>query len=157
MKTFMGSILLAFVALASGQDLPSDLPPCAKACAIPYFSSSYGEFANCNVRDVACVCTNKSFISDISCCIAQSCSAEDQETTYDFANNLCSQVVIPGTPPLPSSASCSSSSTSEPSTSTPSTSDPISTPTTTEAVTVTVTETLTASCTIVYRGHYLTM
>ncbi|EPE35955.1 hypothetical protein GLAREA_05293 [Glarea lozoyensis ATCC 20868] len=124
MKTSASSILLALAALATAQDLPPDLPSCVQVCAQPYFvtSSGYTTFAGCDVRNVACVCANKQFISEISCCISKSCSAGDQKAAADFGGNLCSQVSLPGTPPLPSIASCAAGNgTSATSTSVPAT------------------------------------
>jgi hypothetical protein len=95
-----------------------------QACAQPYFiiTPNYSTFAGCDVRDVACVCASQQFIFEISCCISKSCSSGDQESTSDFATNLCSQVSIPGTPPLPTVASCPTNTTSSTSTYIPATS-----------------------------------
>ncbi|CAG8949501.1 hypothetical protein HYFRA_00007731 [Hymenoscyphus fraxineus] len=132
MKVFASSFLLAIVAMVSAQDLPPDLPACAQACALPYFDSTFEKFAGCPARAVACVCTNTDFVAEISCCIYQNCTAAEQQTSVDFGNNLCSQVVLPGTPPLPSSASCPASSSPTP------TPTPTPYPSSPPAVTVTV-------------------
>ncbi|KAH8685562.1 hypothetical protein BGZ60DRAFT_522852 [Tricladium varicosporioides] len=99
-------LLLAVSAFTAAQDLPAELPDCGKACANLYFTSNSTMFANCATKDVACICTNKTFIDLISCCIFSNCNAADQQTVVDFATNLCDQVVISGTPSLPTSASC---------------------------------------------------
>ncbi|RDL38038.1 uncharacterized protein BP5553_05471 [Venustampulla echinocandica] len=99
-------ITLALAALVSSQSLPTELPDCAKSCALLHFTSNGSSFADCDSKDVSCICSNGAFVSSISCCIFSNCNTEDQEVVVEFAQNLCSQVVIPGTPDLPSSASC---------------------------------------------------
>ncbi|TVY82478.1 GPI-anchored CFEM domain protein [Lachnellula suecica] len=100
-------LLTALAALTTAQnpgDLPSQLPACAQSCASPYFTASGTTFAGCYYKDVSCVCSMSDFIIAISCCIATSCNAADQQITIAFAQNLCGQVSLPGTPPLPSTA-----------------------------------------------------
>ncbi|KAF9886215.1 hypothetical protein FE257_011938 [Aspergillus nanangensis] len=86
--------LLPLVALLSGaaaQDL-GDLPDCAKSCATGAIPQ------HCELIDIGCICGDKSFITNISCCVAKACSA-----VIDFATQLCKGG---GITDLPKSASC---------------------------------------------------
>ncbi|CAG8057117.1 unnamed protein product [Penicillium olsonii] len=102
------STLLA-TALAQGL---GDLPDCSKDCATGAIPKSCG-------IDIKCICEAKSFLSDVSCCVADKCSKEDQDTTLKVARSLCARG---GVTDLPSSVTCStgagSSSTSTGSSST---------------------------------------
>ena len=63
--------LLAFVAVAVAQ-IPG-LPSCANNCInLP---------SECQITDYKCICTDKNFISGISCCVSQHCGASDQAGT----------------------------------------------------------------------------
>ncbi|KAJ5085585.1 hypothetical protein N7532_010356 [Penicillium argentinense] len=95
----LSQITLALTALLStafAQGL-GDLPDCARDCATDAIPASCG-------IDVECICTTKSFISDISCCVAKKCSEDDQDTTLEVAKNICARG---GVTDLPSSITCS--------------------------------------------------
>ncbi|KAF1815558.1 hypothetical protein P152DRAFT_384125, partial [Eremomyces bilateralis CBS 781.70] len=59
-------------------------------------------FGGCGPIDIKCICSNEALISDLSCCVANRCSPEDQQATIDFAVNLCRTYQIS----VPTSASC---------------------------------------------------
>ncbi|KAL8371640.1 hypothetical protein RB595_001439 [Gaeumannomyces hyphopodioides] len=86
MKT---SAVLAALALAvaTNAQTAGDLPKCAQDCANQFLLSGIG---NCG-RDPKCICSNKTFISDISCCLAKpgGCSEDDQKKAIAFAAQLC--------------------------------------------------------------------
>lgn len=76
-------IALAGVPLARGQNL-ANLPPCAASCATGGLSAT-----GCNLLDVACICKSSAFIDSLVPCIKTNCNAADQQTTIQFAQNLC--------------------------------------------------------------------
>nr|UQJ82181.1 secretory protein [Falciphora oryzae] len=86
MKT---SAVLAALALAvaTNAQTAGDLPKCAQDCANQFLLNGIG---NCG-RDPKCICSNKSFIGDISCCLAKpgGCSADDQKKAIAYAAQLC--------------------------------------------------------------------
>ncbi|OQE25357.1 hypothetical protein PENSTE_c006G10118 [Penicillium steckii] len=88
--------LTALLTAAAAQGL-GDLPDCARSCATDAIPS------NCGI-DVECICTAKSFIADISCCIADKCSKDDQETTLKVAKSICARG---GVTDIPSAVTCS--------------------------------------------------
>ncbi|KAF1950677.1 hypothetical protein CC80DRAFT_597947 [Byssothecium circinans] len=75
-----------------------NLPKCAQDC----FGSSLG---SCSQLDFKCVCGNSTLISSLSCCVAQTCTREEQDSTIQLAVSLCKQVGVN----VPTSASCASS------------------------------------------------
>ncbi|QKX62650.1 uncharacterized protein TRUGW13939_09811 [Talaromyces rugulosus] len=89
--------IAAFAAGAASQSL-SSLPSCAISCATDSIPSDCG-------LDVKCICSAQSFISGVSCCIADACNADDQKTTIEYADKICAGV---GVSNLPTSAVCSS-------------------------------------------------
>ncbi|KAI9923642.1 hypothetical protein ASPWEDRAFT_170251 [Aspergillus wentii DTO 134E9] len=93
--------LTACLSTAAAMGL-SDLPACAKDCATGSIPS------HCNSIDAKCICSDKSFISSISCCVASKCSKTEQAGVIKFADQICSGV---GVGDLPTSASCASGST----------------------------------------------
>ncbi|EED15300.1 CFEM domain protein, putative [Talaromyces stipitatus ATCC 10500] len=99
MKLTTGIIsgLALCVVNAAAQDL-SSLPPCAKSCATNAMPASCG-------LDVKCICSAESFITSVSCCVAKVCDQADQQTTLQFAEQLCAGA---GVTNLPSAAGCSS-------------------------------------------------
>ncbi|CAG8295900.1 unnamed protein product [Penicillium salamii] len=103
--------LSALLATACAQGL-GDLPDCSKTCATGAIPKSCG-------IDIQCICEAKSFLSDVSCCVADKCSKADQDTTLKVARSLCARG---GVTDLPTSVTCStdagSSSTSSGSSST---------------------------------------
>ncbi|KAJ5408339.1 hypothetical protein N7509_002222 [Penicillium cosmopolitanum] len=95
----LSQLTLALAALLStvvAQGL-GDLPDCARSCATDAIPASCG-------IDVKCICTTKSFLSDISCCVADKCSKDDQETTLKVAKSICARG---GVTDVPSSVVCS--------------------------------------------------
>jgi hypothetical protein len=49
-----------------------------------------GLVAGCPLANVACICSNSTFISSISCCLAANCDQADQQQAINFADQLCS-------------------------------------------------------------------
>ncbi|KAI9039088.1 CFEM domain-containing protein [Aspergillus affinis] len=103
MKLHLVSLALAAcLSTAAAQGLDS-LPSCAKDCA----TNAIPE--HCGMIDVGCICSDKSFLSSISCCVSNKCSEDDQKTVIQFANQICSGA---GVKDLPKSASCASGASS---------------------------------------------
>ncbi|PYI23367.1 putative CFEM domain protein [Aspergillus violaceofuscus CBS 115571] len=120
--------------VAQGMD---SLPACARECATGAIPKT------CQPIDVGCICGTKSFISDMSCCVAKSCSPQDEKAALGFALQLCSGA---GVTDLPSSASCANSATSTNATSASTTTSPVnSSGNSTASATITLTGTKTQS------------
>lgn len=102
MKASSLAILLAARALAQ-----ISLPRCAQSCVTQYTSGS--TIGGCNSLDIACICSNNDFLSNIACCVARVCDQADQQATISYAQQLCA---LDGVTNLPTDASCSSSSSS---------------------------------------------
>ncbi|KAK0717903.1 hypothetical protein B0T26DRAFT_751900 [Lasiosphaeria miniovina] len=79
MKIPSALLALALATVAAAQS-PS-LPTCAKGCADQFISNGIG---NCNL-DAKCICSDKDFISNISCCVAGACNPADQQSAVAFA------------------------------------------------------------------------
>ncbi|KAK3361187.1 hypothetical protein B0T24DRAFT_684851 [Lasiosphaeria ovina] len=88
MKIPSALLALALAIVAAAQS-PS-LPTCAvrhlpdffeKGCADQFISNGIG---NCNL-DAKCICSDKDFISNISCCVAGACNPADQQSAVAFA------------------------------------------------------------------------
>ncbi|KAF2142249.1 uncharacterized protein K452DRAFT_298229 [Aplosporella prunicola CBS 121167] len=76
------------------------LPTCAEPCMDVAVEG-------CSSLDFDCICRTKSYIADLTCCVFQKCSLQDQEAVIQFAQTLC----IPrGFSDIPSAATCASSS-----------------------------------------------
>ncbi|KAJ5911293.1 Cell wall protein TIR3 [Penicillium subrubescens] len=88
----------ALLVTVSAQGLDA-LPDCSKSCATSSIPASCG-------LNVQCICADKSFLSNIACCVADKCSQADQETTLQVAKGICSRG---GVTDLPSTISCASS------------------------------------------------
>ncbi|KAJ5468633.1 hypothetical protein N7475_006385 [Penicillium sp. IBT 31633x] len=93
--------LAALLTTAAAQGL-GDLPDCAKSCATGAIPE------NCGI-DFKCICEAKSFLADVTCCVADKCSEADQETTIKVAKSICARG---GVTDLPSEVVCSSSASS---------------------------------------------
>ncbi|PWY76379.1 hypothetical protein BO94DRAFT_538240 [Aspergillus sclerotioniger CBS 115572] len=93
--------LLAGLSLVAAQGMGS-LPACARDCATGAIPKS------CSAIDVSCICSNASFITSISCCVATACSEQDQKSAITFAQQICSGA---GVTDLPQNAGCTSGST----------------------------------------------
>ena len=58
-----------------------------------------GAIAGCGAYDAKCICENNDFISEISCCLIDSCNdPEEQERTIRFAHEICASVDVTGLP-----------------------------------------------------------
>ncbi|KAL2153019.1 hypothetical protein VTH82DRAFT_4174 [Thermothelomyces myriococcoides] len=101
----IAALVLSLAGAVAAQD-GLNLPTCAQTCAGSLLSSSIGD---CGRGDVKCICSNKSFLSDIACCLADDCSPQDQERAVDAARDLCSGF---GVTDLPDEVTCSSASSS---------------------------------------------
>ncbi|GLI72286.1 hypothetical protein PoHVEF18_000456 [Penicillium ochrochloron] len=103
----------ALLVTVSAQGLDA-LPDCSKSCATSSIPASCG-------LNVQCICSDKSFLSNIACCVADKCSPADQEklleypltnvffiaaATLQVAKGICSRG---GVTDLPSTISCTSS------------------------------------------------
>ncbi|KAL8695451.1 MAG: hypothetical protein Q9218_000029 [Villophora microphyllina] len=84
-----------FSTICAGQGIGlTDLPDCAKPCAatLP---------ANCGIS-VQCICSDKDWITGISCCVKSKCPPADQQKTIQVAQQICDTVKVT----LPSAATC---------------------------------------------------
>ncbi|PKY04027.1 hypothetical protein P168DRAFT_290157 [Aspergillus campestris IBT 28561] len=103
--------LVGFLGTAAAQGM-NGLPDCAKECATGSIPDT------CSMIDIKCICSTKSFLTDISCCVATKCSEDKQKETIEFAHKICSGA---GVNDLPQSASCASESSTSTKTSSEST------------------------------------
>ncbi|KAJ5084360.1 Extracellular membrane protein CFEM domain [Penicillium alfredii] len=99
--TQISIVLAALLSMTAAQGL-NDLPDCSKDCATNAIP------AKCGI-DVKCICTTKSFLNDISCCVADKCSKADQEKTLKAAKSICARGNVHD---LPDSVECSKTSSS---------------------------------------------
>jgi len=83
--------LIGFAVLVSAQNPFYNVPVCARSCAISLP-------ANCG-GNPKCICQSQAWMWQVECCIAKSCSAADQVTSFQFANQLCSYVGVGLTQP----------------------------------------------------------
>ncbi|KAJ5514823.1 hypothetical protein N7463_004375 [Penicillium fimorum] len=135
MKLTINFALAALLTTAAAQGL-GDLPNCSKSCATGSIPESCG-------IDFKCICESKSFLSDVTCCVADKCSKADQETTIKVAKSICARG---GVTDLPTEVVCSSSKSSSSSgTSTSTSSNSTETGTKTEESTRTNTSTKTSN------------
>jgi len=63
---------LALVATLAGAQLQG-LPSCSKSCV----GTSFG---GCGTLDVKCICSNKSLIDGLACCVSTACDTADQQS-----------------------------------------------------------------------------
>jgi hypothetical protein len=82
-------------------------------CVAKYTTGS--TIAGCNGVDVACICSNKDFLSNIACCLVGVCDQADQEAATTYAHQICASNGVTNLPPA---VSCASSVTSSSATST---------------------------------------
>ncbi|KAK2768862.1 hypothetical protein FQN54_000722 [Arachnomyces sp. PD_36] len=93
------TVAIAVSGLVAGAVAQLDgLPECAQSCAMDAIPEECG-------LDPECVCSSKSFIDSITCCVSDACSTEDQEKTIDFAHNICEPA---GVTDIPDSVACNS-------------------------------------------------
>ncbi|RAL63131.1 hypothetical protein DID88_004213 [Monilinia fructigena] len=79
--------------LAGLTSAQNGLPTCAQSCVTQYTSGS--QIAGCANLDIACICSNDSFLSGIACCLAAACEAADEQIAVAYAQNLCKTLVLP--------------------------------------------------------------
>ena len=110
MKTVTAILVSSALAGLSVAQLQG-LPVCAQDCANKFLIDGIGDCG----RDPKCICENKSFIGDISCCLAKPSTAgggnpDEQQKAIVFASQICAAqgVVVPGT------VSCSTVGTTSP-------------------------------------------
>ncbi|KAF7906217.1 hypothetical protein EAF00_000496 [Botryotinia globosa] len=104
----INSVVIAITSVLAGfTSAQNGLPTCAQSCVTQYTTGS--QIAGCANLDIACICSNPSFLSGIACCLADACDAEDEQTAVAFAQNLCR---TSGVTNLPSVVSCASSASS---------------------------------------------
>ncbi|KAH9985006.1 hypothetical protein F4779DRAFT_322384 [Xylariaceae sp. FL0662B] len=94
--------ILSLVGLAVAADT-SQLPKCAQSCVTKFTTGS--NIGDCAQLDAKCICSDKDFLSDISCCIADVCSADEQAATIAFAVSFCR---TQGVTDLPTTVTCAS-------------------------------------------------
>lgn len=106
---------LSLLTIASGlasvtfAQTASGVPSCAQPCVAKFTSGS--SIAGCNGVDVACICSNKDFLSDIACCLVNVCDEADQEAATTYAHQICASNGVTNLPPAVSCASSAASST----------------------------------------------
>ncbi|KAI9884727.1 MAG: hypothetical protein M1823_003471 [Watsoniomyces obsoletus] len=105
MQLIIASVFAGLLALASAQTTPNlaGLPSCARACV-----GTSVNVPGCQGLDIRCICSNRDFLNNISCCIQRSCSAEEQASTIRFASGLCATAGVN----VPTEATCPSGSAS---------------------------------------------
>jgi cobalamin biosynthesis Mg chelatase CobN len=57
-----------------------------------------GLIADCQAFDAKCICENRDFLAQIACCLVDSCTAEEQKDTVDFAHAMCRTVQVTNLP-----------------------------------------------------------
>ncbi|KAJ5130127.1 uncharacterized protein N7515_006166 [Penicillium bovifimosum] len=101
MKFIVITVLAALLTTAAAQGL-GDLPGCSKFCATGAIPKDCG-------LDIKCICEAKSFLTEVTCCVAHECSKEDQETTIKAAKSICARG---GVTDLPEEVVCPNSNSS---------------------------------------------
>jgi len=91
------------------------VPTCGQPCLTKYTSG--GNIAGCNSLDVACICSNQNFLSDVACCLSVNCDPADQQEATNFADSLCKAngVTVPTAVVCTSTPAATGSSTTSPS------------------------------------------
>ncbi|KAK4158084.1 hypothetical protein C8A00DRAFT_28982 [Chaetomidium leptoderma] len=84
MKVPAALLSLALASAVIAQGTP-ELPTCAQKCADGFLSGGIGNCGN----DPTCICSNKDFLSSISCCLVDACDAPAQSEAMVFASRLC--------------------------------------------------------------------
>ncbi|KAG5922893.1 hypothetical protein E4U42_005166 [Claviceps africana] len=89
MKSVLITLALAtgLVAAQSASPQLDKIPKCAYNCVSSYITGS--NIAGCAPADIACVCSNKDFLSGISCCLEKDCGKDDIQSTIQFAAGIC--------------------------------------------------------------------
>ncbi|PHH54017.1 hypothetical protein CFIMG_000944RA [Ceratocystis fimbriata CBS 114723] len=106
------TIFLAAIAGVVSAQTSTSLPSCATNCVSGFTSGS--TIADCSQGDVACICGNNEFLSQIACCLVDACNEQDQASTLSYASNLCAGfgVTVPDAIACNTSGSGSNSTTS---------------------------------------------
>ncbi|GAB0137150.1 hypothetical protein EsDP_00005430 [Epichloe bromicola] len=87
MKSTFITLALATGFAAAQLNQLDKIPKCAYSCVTSYITGS--DIAGCKPADIACVCSNKDFISGISCCLEKDCQKDDIQSTIKFASGIC--------------------------------------------------------------------
>ncbi|KAL2072531.1 hypothetical protein VTL71DRAFT_11874 [Oculimacula yallundae] len=107
MKLYLLIIASALASLTNAQG--EGVPSCATPCVNQFTTGGGNAIAGCNRLDAACICSNKSFLSDIACCLVDKCSVADQQKATNYALAFCQANQVTG---LPTAVSCASTITS---------------------------------------------
>ncbi|KAM0564248.1 hypothetical protein ACHAPJ_000458 [Fusarium lateritium] len=97
------SVLLAGLVAAQQEKLPT----CAQPCVDQYTTGS--GVAGCGQFDFKCICSNKSFLSGIACCLEKECDKAGRESAVKYAKQICSTA---GVKDLPDEVTCDKSAAS---------------------------------------------
>ncbi|KAG5980087.1 hypothetical protein E4U55_004400 [Claviceps digitariae] len=122
MKSTLITLALATGFVAAQAPQLDKIPKCAYSCVSSFITGS--NIAGCAPADIACVCSNKEFLSNISCCLQKDCSKDDIQSTIQFAAGLCNASGVqtptelvcnknPGSTTGPSSSSGTATPTSQ--------------------------------------------
>jgi len=95
MKVYATLVSLALATVAVAQNIP----PCAQECVNPFLQNGIGSCGS----DAKCICGSQEFITGISCCLADKCSAADQQLAINFAGTFCGGL---GVTTLPTTVAC---------------------------------------------------
>ncbi|PNS17704.1 GPI-anchored CFEM domain protein [Sphaceloma murrayae] len=94
---------LATTATAQRVSFPG-LPSCAGTCVT-------SDFGGCGPLDIKCICSNKSLIDGLACCVSTTCNAQEQGNVISFANSFCGSYSVSD---LPQAATCAPGAASTP-------------------------------------------
>ncbi|KAH7364193.1 hypothetical protein BKA65DRAFT_131739 [Rhexocercosporidium sp. MPI-PUGE-AT-0058] len=107
MKFSLLAVASALASLTCAQ-VSGGVPSCAQPCVNQFTTGGGSEIAGCNRIDVACICSNKDFLSNIACCLVDKCSVADQQKATEYALAFCKANQVTG---LPTAVSCASTAT----------------------------------------------
>lgn len=91
MRFFTVAVVAGLSSFVSAQDVFGSLPKCAVSVMqqrggqllTRHQQTCFGSnFGQCAQLDFKCICGNKTLISDLSCCVFQTCSQADQDSQY---------------------------------------------------------------------------
>lgn len=85
MRAVSVAIATVLVGLASAQTGNLGIPSCANSCI--------GSFGKCGGFDAQCICTDKSLIANLACCVSVSCDKADQDSERNNAI-LCATSLV---------------------------------------------------------------
>ncbi|KAF4962710.1 hypothetical protein FSARC_9271 [Fusarium sarcochroum] len=97
------SVVLAGLVAAQQEKLPT----CAQPCVDQYTTGK--GVAGCGQFDFKCICSNKSFLSGIACCLEKECDKAGRESAVKYAKQICSTA---GVKDLPDEVTCDKSAAS---------------------------------------------